>query len=42
MAEVNKYIGLIRERAQIEPEPINLNGVFAYHLQTINSPKYAG
>ena len=42
MAEVNKYIVLIRQLAQIKPEPINLNGVFAYDLQTINSPKYAG
>ena len=42
MAEVNKYIVLVRERAQIEPEPINLNGVFAYELQTINSPKDTG
>ena len=42
MGEVNKYIVLIRERAQIKPEPINLYGVFAYELQTIDSPKYAG
>ena len=42
MAEVIKYIVLIRARAQIKPEPSNLNGVFAYELQTVNAPKDAG
>ena len=39
MAEVIKYIVLIRARAQIKPEPTNLNGVFAYELQTITHQK---
>jgi len=37
-----KYFVLIRARAQIKPEPTNLNGVFAYELQTVNAPKDAG